>query len=205
MVSGKYQWVNKHLAFYFLFFIFFAGCRDSQIKEESKNKTTNLENGDLIFRHGNGFFSNYFKNTSNVEQIYSHGGIVYIHNDSIYVIHSEASEFTGIGGVKKEPLDVFLDNINTWGVYRIDTTQDIRDSVVLNAIKYIDANTQFDFDFDNNSDEKLYCTELIATVINKTMKREVIVPNNTFRGKPYYAIDDTYLIPEVKLVTKHTN
>ena len=204
MESGKFLWVNKYLVLNFILCIFSFSCQHSNTKLESESEISKFENGDLIYRHGNGFFSNYFKDRSNIEQIYSHGGIVYIKDDSIYVIHSEASEFTGIGGVKKEPINVFLDNIQTWGVYRLDTTQAIRDSVVLNTMKYIEKNTPFDFDFDNDSDEKLYCTELVATVVNKAFDRNIINTHSTFAGKPYYAIDDTYLIPQVKLIQKHS-
>lgn len=172
-------------------------------KEETDKHTFDIpdfENGDLIYRHGNGIFSDYFMNMSKHEQLYSHGGIISKENDSIFVIHSEASEFTGIGGVKKEPLSIFLQNVSTWGVYRLEDSVQIRDSIVIIASEYLEKNTPFDFEFDNTSDDKLYCTELLAISINKATQKTTIKTENAFRGKPYYALDDTYFIPEIKAI-----
>lgn len=204
MVNGKCRWVNNLLTI--LFTVSFCACTSSSVHDDNLVSTADdklLESGDIIYRHGNGIFSGYFKNTSQKEQLYSHAGIVLLENDSLFVIHSEASEFTGIGGVKKEPLTVFLSDISTWGVYRLDTVKSVRDSVVVNARKYLDADAQFDFDFDSDDDSKIYCTELIALSINKSMHRSIIQAKGRFANKSYFAVDDTYMIPQMKNVIKH--
>lgn len=206
MENGKYRWVNNLFAI--LFIICISSCTSSPKQKSSedfvKGEKALLENGDIIYRHGNGLFSGYFKNTSKNEQLYSHAGIVVIEGDSIFVIHSEASEFTGIGGVKKEMISVFLKDIATWGVYRLDTVQSIRDSIVLNANNYLKKDIPFDFDFDSDDDAKIYCTELIALSINKALHTKLIKPNGRMAGKIYFAVDDTYMIPLMKNVIRHS-
>lgn len=177
-------------------------CHDN---ENLSNKDWDLKefrNGDIIYRHGNGFFSDYFRKSSNREQLYSHGGIVAIDSSRVYIIHSEATELTGVGGVRKEPLAVFLKDISTWAVYRLDTTQTVRDSIVYLATEYLNKETPFDLDFDNTSDDKVYCTELIALSVNKATYRNLIKATGSIRNKPYYAIDDTYLIKEMKPIIR---
>lgn len=199
--------VNKrHILFSLVVLIAAISCKNTTQKD-SNNETAYalLENGDLIYRHGNGFFSEYFRNTSENEQIYSHGGIIFLQNDSIYVIHSEASEFTGIGGVKKEPIQTFLKYVSTWGVYRLDTTEIVRNKIVSIAKEYLDKDTPFDLDFNSEDDNKIYCTQLIAISVNKAMDNTIITPRNTFRKNRYYAIDDTYLMPNTREVIKFTN
>lgn len=199
--------VNKqHILFSLVVLIAAISCKNTTDKG-SNNETayTLLENGDLIYRHGNGFFSEYFKNTSEREQIYSHGGIILRNNDSIYVIHSEASEFTGIGGVKKEPINTFLEYVSTWGVYRLDTSETVRNEIVSVAKEYLDKNTPFDLEFNSEDDSKIYCTQLIAISVNRALDSTVIIPRNVFARNRYYAIDDTYLMPKTHPIVKFTN
>jgi len=194
--------VNKLINICIISFLLFS-CQKPVSSKLRDPDFSMVENGDIIYRHGNGFFSSYFKNTSSKEQIYSHTGIINVSADTIFVIHSEASEFTGIGGVKKEPLNIFLKDIATWAVYRVDTVQSVRDSIAILALEYKIRDIPFDFYFDNSSDDKIYCTELVALVVNKAMHRNLIIPTGVFNNKPYYAIDDTYLVEKINPVLKN--
>lgn len=180
-----------------------VSCHNNESSSSGEWDLKEIRNGDIIYRHGNGFFSDYFRKSSNREQLYSHGGIITIDNNNVYVIHSEASELTGIGGVRKESLNAFLKDISTWAVYRLDTTQVVRDSIVYVATQYLNKETPFDLDFDNTSDDKVYCTELIALSINKSTHRNLIKATGSIRNKPYFAIDDTYLIKEMKPIIRN--
>ena len=184
----------------FGFSLLLVSCHPKETLDSNEVDIPKFQNGDIIYRHGNGFFSDYFRKSSNREQLYSHGGIIAIDSSQVYVIHSEASELTGVGGVRKESLDVFLKDISTWAVYRLDTTQIVRDSIVLTASEYLSRETPFDLDFDNTSDDRVYCTELIALSINKATHRNLIKATGRIRNKPYYAIDDTYLFKQMKPV-----
>lgn len=184
----------------FGFSLLLVSCHPKETLDSNEVDIPKFQNGDIIYRHGNGFFSDYFRKSSNREQLYSHGGIIAIDSSQVYVIHSEASELTGVGGVRKESLDVFLKDISTWAVYRLDTTQIVRDSIVLTASEYLSRETPFDLDFDNTSDDRVYCTELIALSINKATHRHLIKATGCIRNKPYYAIDDTYLLKQMKPV-----
>lgn len=180
-----------------------VSCHNNESSSSGEWDLKEIRNGDIIYRHGNGFFSDYFRKSSNREQLYSHGGIITIDNNNVYVIHSEASELTGIGGVRKESLNAFLKDISTWAVYRLDTIQVVRDSIVYVATQYLNKETPFDLDFDNTSDNKVYCTELIALSINKSTHRNLIKATGSIRNKPYFAIDDTYLIKEMKPIIRN--
>lgn len=200
-MSGKLLLISNITIALILFFTTIS-CKKSKIEktEEIDNKlsisSVKFENGDLIYRHGNGAISQFFKKTSLHEQYYSHGGIISISNDSVYVIHTEASEITHIGGAKKESVNSFLKNISQWGVYRIDTIQSVRNKIVSEAMQYVIKETPFDFDFDSSTDNEVYCTQLLALSINKGMGREIIkIQESTSLNKKYYAVDDTYLMP----------
>lgn len=200
-VSGKSLSISNISIALILFFTTIS-CKKNKIEktEEIDNNLSissiKFENGDLIYRNGNGAISQFFKKTSLQEQHYSHGGIISISNDSIYVIHTEASEITHIGGAKKETINSFLKNITQWGLYRIDTTQAVKNKIVSEAMQYVEKETPFDFDFDSSTEDKVYCTQLLSLSINKAMGREIIkTQENASLHKKYYAVDDTYLMP----------
>lgn len=201
MENGKYRWVSNIVIFCLL--IPFISCQNHSSQNDiSEFNTSMLENGDIIYRLGDGIFSQYFKLTSKHEQLYSHSGIAVIHGSTISVIHSEASEITGIGKVKSEPISKFMRNISVWAIYRVDTTQHVRNNIASIATEYATKNTPFDTDFNLESDDKLYCTELVALCINKAMQRQLIRPTGLLRGNRYYSVDDTYLADKISLVSR---
>ncbi len=186
----------------------FIGC---DLQKENKEKKIEfnikkIENGFLICRLGNGYFSNYFRKYASEEQKYSHIGIVSKENDSIYIYHSEASEFTGVGYVKKESLNLFLKEIQVFDFFKLSLSDSIKTNI-LNTVKdYYDRKTPFDLNFNSYNDNELYCTELIATSINNNVIDSIkIRPNLFLNGKKLYSLDDIYLNKIVKKITFANN
>jgi hypothetical protein len=114
----------------------FLGCDNSKKNNEDEIRFDfkQIENSFLICRLGNGYFSNYFRKYASKEQKYSHIGIISIENDSIYVYHSEASEFTGVGYVKKESLNLFIKDIQTFDFFKLELSDSIKTNI-LNSVK----------------------------------------------------------------------
>jgi hypothetical protein len=195
MENGLYMWIRKNklhlLALSFLIF----SC--TQIQQKKKNiKIVNfktIHSGDIVCRLGNGFFSNYFKAYGSTEKKFSHIGIVAIENDSLFVYHSEASEFTGIGFVKRELLSSFLNEINIYDFYRLNFNDSTKSQIIENVKHYFKLKVPFDIDFNSLNDKNLYCSELIATSINKTLNDSIIKPSLILNNKKLYALDDIYL------------
>ncbi len=159
-----------------------------------------LQNGDLIYRYGNGFFSSYFQGVSDSVKTYSHVGIVHKEGEAIFVIHSEASELTGVGFVQRQPLVEWLAEVLDWGIYRLDRPQVQRDEIVRLAMIQHTKKTPFDLDFSNATDEAMYCTELIAKCINRALGEELIQPHARLMGAEFYSVDDTFLVDDIFLI-----
>ncbi|MEI6410993.1 MAG: YiiX/YebB-like N1pC/P60 family cysteine hydrolase [Bacteroidota bacterium] len=162
------------------------------------------QSGDLIYRFGDGFFSGFFRDFSTREKLYSHVGIILRpeNSDSVFVMHAEASELTGIGNVRRDPASIFLKGVDEWAVYRVQATENQRREIASLAFLYHQKNVPFDSHFDTEDSTAIYCTELVARCVNKALGRFLIKPGVTRSGKQFIAIDDTYLIDEIKLIKK---
>lgn len=179
----------------YLFLILFIGC-SSPSKEsgpEGKFSVDGLKSGMLICRLGNGFFSNQFRKVASAEQKFSHIGMLSIENDSVFVYHSEASELTGIGSVKREEIHHFLRGIQTFEFFQFKYPDSITAQIVGEIKKYHTLKTPFDLEFNSSNDDKLYCTELIATSVNTILGDDEIQPKIQVKEKLIYGLDDIYL------------
>lgn len=200
-MESRYGYAKIALAFLSCFLLF-AACNKETKQTIDHQLLTGIENGDIICRLGNGFFSNQFKKYSLTEKIYSHVGIIEKTGDSIFVIHAEASELTGIGHVKREPIDVFLNSIKTWGVYRADASDSIRNNITVYTKEYFVKNTPFDLDFDSADDSRVYCTELVALGINKAFGDSIVTPKMHLGSLRVYGVDNVYLLPNMHVIKK---
>lgn len=144
-------------------------------------------------------FSNLFRKHSK-EKTYSHIGIVYIAADTVYIIHAEANEITGIGHVRKEPIRQFINSSRRWGIYRIERDAHVRSNIASHALHYENRHTPFDMNFSLDNDDKVYCTQLVALAVNKADNQVLITPGYTLQGRQFYAIDDIYLHPQFRCI-----
>lgn len=185
----------------------FLGCNNSSTQEhfEYSLNEEELKNGFLICRLGTGYFSNYFKKYASKEKKYSHIGIVSKKDDTIYVYHSEASELTGVGCVKKEKLSSFLKGIKVYDFFEFKYPDSIKNKILEEVEGYYNKKTSFDLDFNSFNDREVYCSELIAISINNVLKTTVISPSLTLNGKKLFALDDIYLNENIKKITLVNN
>lgn len=130
-----------------------------------------FQDGDLIFRKGKGFFSDYFSSAGNLKSPYSHVGIIKVAGGKIFVIHTEANEFTGEGYAKKEPLETFLsdENASTGAIFRLKELSRYAGGKVIDvAEEYVKNRVPFDTEFNLTSEDRLYCTELVWITFKKS-------------------------------------
>lgn len=119
-----------------------------------------VQDGDIICRLGNRFWSQFFKDVSVTDKRFSHAGIIRINNGLITVINAEGD--TG-HGVEELAIEDFLEIAITVGVYR---TKDIDGNKISNlAVEYLGV--PFDWQFDMYDESKLYCTELLYVILKR--------------------------------------
>lgn len=156
-----------------------------------------IRSGDLVFRQGRGIFSGIFRNVGNVASPFSHVGILYIESKNIFVIHTEASELTGVGFAKKEPLSKFISNRNakSYKFYRVVGLDSSGINTMLKtALKYVRDKVPFDTEFNLKDSGKLYCTELVYKAY-KTARINLVKKPSVIQVPTYYGIKEIETIP----------
>jgi hypothetical protein len=177
-------------------------CKNVFTPPKINFNTSILENGDVVYRLGDTFYSQYFKDFSKRDSRYSHTGIVLksSENDSIYVLHAEADDATGLGEVRKEPIALFFKQAIDGGAYRWQCSKQVKQNFVKWALHYNQLKIPFDMAFNCSDSSAFYCTEFVSHCINNAFNKEIIKANTLKNGKPFIAIDDTYLIENVTFI-----
>lgn len=198
MENGWFIWNLKNSFIVFLILFTILACNQKPPEKTRKViYTQDLHSGDLVLRLGNGFFSNYFKQYASSEKKFSHVGILSIDHNQVFVYHTEASELTGIGKVKKELLSDFLTDIEVYEFYRLQYPDSILNAILLKAQRYHASEIPFDTSFNSFDENELYCTELVANSINYACRDSVIKPTLVLNHQKIYALDDLYKHPNV--------
>jgi hypothetical protein len=122
-----------------------------------------LNDGDILCRLGDRFWSVLFKDISIQDKRFSHLGIVHIDSGNITVINAEGLAMEGKDSVNEVSLQEFLDIARAIGVYQL---KDIEGKLVADTAAEFKGR-KFDWQFDLSQDDSLYCSELLYVVLKK--------------------------------------
>ena len=148
-----------------------------------------LDEGDIILRYGNGFWSPVFRNVSRHEKRFSHAGVVVMEKGVFIVVHASAHEMNGAGRVSRVSLEQFLSVSSDYAVYRFGIGRNVRLRIAENAKSYVGL--PFDSSFNLADRKRLYCTELVMHAVNDAVGYKVISPT-VANGVALVAPDDCY-------------
>lgn len=142
-----------------------------------------IEDGDIILRLGNRFWSQIFRDMSLEDRRFSHLGIIRVYNDQISVIHAEGTAAIGEDFVREDTLEDFLKVARSIGIYRIKGLDGSKISNL--ALEYIGI--PFDWQFDMQDNYKIYCTELLYLIL-KELKPEIELSTQYIKALGHYII-----------------
>lgn len=236
----------KKCTVHIFFSVLLAGCMGTNEKNYEKpvilasemNKRWEIVNsikdsvqeGDLVVRCGNDQTSFTLSDFSQQEKLYSHSGIAIKGEDNrIYIYHNMAGELNPGEIMRRDPVDSFLTPGNNvaFGVYRYDLSGNEKEKLRSIVYRHFQNKLQFDMNFDLESDDKMYCVEMIAKSINEAtrgrivfsksqvnkelkqkymkmaLQKKVIPSPRAAEQREYLAIDNLYLNPHCRKVYRH--
>ena len=212
MENGKLQWTNKirkckvyvllgigiFIVLITSIFIYILMPRGQPVMLLNSDEIYEILNdGDIICRLGDRFWSQLFKDTSIKDKRYSHLGIIRIVNGLITVVHAEGTTDIGKDFVKEQAFDDFVKIARAIGIYR---TRNINGIQISNTvIEYLDI--PFDWKFNMDDESEIYCTELLYLIL-KRIKPEIELKTIYIKelGKeiiPLEAISDSEYFSEI--------
>jgi len=203
----------------------FSGCRQPDFdfqkleikKKESmlmkktiffKNKvypeaTRIAENGDIITRMGTDITSIMLSKINPTDSSYSHCGIISIENDSVFVYHSIGGEFNPNQKLRRDPLYIFAlpADCKRLGIFRPTLTKSQQVALCAYVKKIYKIGLPFDMDFDLDTDDRQYCTEMVAKSIGTIIGRKdwvATLQSDSFRFIPVENIYHNPMVTEKK-------
>lgn len=175
-----------------VFYCFPTHNKIKKHKIDYENIKAQLQSGDIILRAGIGLWSDLIKSRNSVDKRYSHVGVVKVVNGNFFVIHSSANDLNGKGFVKKVSLEEYVNKSTGIAISRLKTlsAKDFLENVENNL------NKPFDWQFNREEQEALYCTELVECSLQKIdpnirmqTVRDIIMPESCLDTNLFQIID----------------
>ncbi|MEZ5017324.1 MAG: hypothetical protein R2800_09755 [Flavipsychrobacter sp.] len=163
-----------------------------------------LKSGDVMLRSGNSFTSMLLANFNTKNKTYSHTGILIIEEGTPYVYHAIGGEDNPDAILRKEHLYFWCNpSFNSgFAAVRYDLDSNEVRGVISKVRSYYYNKVKFDMDFDLETDNSLYCTEMIYKAIGEaTGNVNWLIPSKA-ANKSYIAVDDLFLHPAAKFICK---
>ncbi len=184
--------------------------------------------GDLVAHLNDDIVSSVVMNMNENDKSFSHSGIIVIRNGQKTVCNILPPDGTNSLGdtIRFEPLDSFINpryNL-TAGLFRYDLNETEKMAFLAELNKYKAKNPHFDEIYDYKTDDKIYCSELIAKSIEKATANRISfkkirltetmvklfqiyykkhkLTDDFVRNMPYVSIDNLYNIPQCKEVMR---
>jgi hypothetical protein len=187
-----------------------------------------IQEGDLVLRCGNDFISESLSDFSQKEKRYSHSGFAMMDNGSMYIYSNMAGDINPDEIMRRDIVDSFITPVNNVavGVYRYDLTNTELEKLKNIIHTHYMNKLQFDMNFDLSTDDKMYCAEMIAKSVEqatekriifskslltpglkekylkKLLAKKVIPSAKVAEQREYLALDDLYMNPHCREVTK---
>jgi len=154
-------------------FIIFYGSVHYKFKGENQRQVLDiLEPGDILVRTYGGYLSTWF-----IPGYWSHAGIYVGDNRIIHV---------GGEGIMNEDILTFM-RCDDVAVLRVTDPVEGRISTAIErAMKLMEMNIDYDYNFDKNDPESMYCTELVDYCyggLNYAKKNKILYPDDLMKSE----------------------
>jgi len=133
----------------------------------SKEEILQIEDGDIILRHGYGFVSDMIGEKLSEEISLSHCAILEKHDSTINVIHSVSQSLSDFDGVQSQDLKRFINDSKKNSVIVVrykGIGSENRSLISKRARYYLEKRIPFDNNFDIKDSTEFFCTELLWKV-----------------------------------------
>lgn len=169
-----------------------------------ENLADRLLPGDILFRRGSGLWTGVFSQASRRDAFFSHVGIVVRMDGKLLVVHADADDLTGIGGVRQEDPVSFLSGTQGVAIGRftdpagkVGMGEKIARQAADPQWKKLPFDTHFSLEDDGQA---VYCTEFVWLAIRRATGIDVVNDKTVFAGRQGISVDDLLNSPWLRIV-----
>lgn len=160
-----------------------------------------LRSGCVVLRMGLGADSRILAQLNRKDKRYSHCGIVMVEHGYPFVYHSIGGEDNPDERMRRDSAKLFFSPRHNTAIaivkYDLDPVQTNKLKNVVAS--YYNARPKFDMQFDLNTDDKLYCAELVYKAINK-VANSAYIPVTRMLGRTCVGVDDLFLNSHARFI-----
>jgi hypothetical protein len=151
-----------------------------------------IKSGDIIARMGTDFTSFLIAQTNQNLKDYSHCGVVLLENDSFFVYHAIGGAWNPDQKIKREPLYVFAfpTHAKKAGIFSAHVDKAVLQMFSEKIRDWYNQGILFDMDFDWESQEKMYCTEMVAKGLILASGDDQWLPKVIHKDKTYILLEN---------------
>lgn len=196
--------------------VFLLACKDNGARTEryvkarvkntvNKNAADSclkmLKAGDLVVRRGDDLTSSMLASLNKHDKRYSHCGIVVVDEDGLFVIHSIGGDDNPDQEIKKESFHQWtsVDNNLRFAVYRYELHDSLLQGFVKKVTGYYNEHKKFDMDFDLQTNDRLYCTEMVYKAMCSITNDSLIKLEYGY-DRWFVGVDNLYQNEQAKLI-----
>lgn len=152
--------------------------------------------GDVLFKSGGGMWGVLAAEFSTRDRTYGHVGVVARGaGGGFVVIHAGGDPASRQGRVMASPFDEFLGASTRAGLYRPRLDEPQITAFLAAAAAEADRRTPFDTAFSLDSDDAVYCTELVWRALSAASGTDAVPGKSARSGRTYIALDDLQSSP----------
>lgn len=155
-----------------------------------------LHTGDLLVRRGDDMTSYMLSQLNMQDQTYSHCGLVMVENGYPFVYHSIGGEDNPDQALRRDSAQLWCSpaNNHAFAAFRYALADSINDKLVKSVRGFYKERIKFDMSFDMETDDRLYCSEMIYKAIEQATGGNSFIAQSNNYGRAFVGIDDLYCV-----------
>lgn len=154
-----------------------------------------LQTGDLLVRRGDDMTSYMLSQLNTDDKTYSHCGIVVVEDGYPYVYHSIGGEDNPDQILRRDSAHYWCSpaNNHAFAAYRYGMGDSVKQKLVHVVRSFYKEKRMFDMSFDLQTDDRLYCSEMIYKAICQATGNDGYIKLSNNYGRMFVGVDDLYL------------
>ncbi len=161
-----------------------------------------LADGFVVLRKGNDVISDIFSKLNKTDRSFSHCGIAFFENDEWYVYHSIGGEDNPNQKIRRDPFEKFVIPSDNKGFGICDLSLKYQEVHKLHAIvdSFYQKEIPFDMQFDLESNDRLYCAEMVYKAIQMATENDSLFTINLHNGFKFVSTDNLFVNKQAQIL-----